>query len=242
MIFHESYLASEGYIAFQKRISIKNLSLVYDNGLFFEFIPFDDKNFDDEGNMVDKPVALTLDQVEEGKEYALLLSTCAGAWRYLIGDTVKIVSKEFSEIVITGRTKHFLSICGEHLSVENMSRAVKMLCDELNIEIREFTVTGIKHEGLFAHKWYLGTDDPLDPEIAREKIDEYLKVLNDDYRVERIAAIKDIFVEVLPSAAFANWMKVHNKEGGANKFPRVIKGDQSTQWEQYLTDYHYKQA
>ena len=92
--------------------------------------------------------ALTIDEVEENKEYALLLSTCAGAWRYLIGDTIKFTSKAHSEIVITGRTKHFLSICGEHLSVENMSRAVKMLCDELNVEIREFTVTGIKHEGL----------------------------------------------------------------------------------------------
>ncbi len=242
MIFHESYLASEGYIAYQKRITIRSLSLVYDNGLFFEFVPFDDKNFDDEGNMVDKPQALTINQVEEGKEYALLLSTCAGAWRYLIGDTVKITSKEHSEIAITGRTKHFLSICGEHLSVENMSRAVKMLCDELNIEVREFTVTGIKLESMFAHKWYLGTDDRLDPALAKEKIDEYLKVLNDDYRVERIAAIKDVFVEVLPSQAFAKWMKIHNREGGANKFPRVLKKDQYTAWEQYLVDHQFKEA
>jgi hypothetical protein len=242
MIFHESYLASEGYIAYQKRITIKSLSLVLDNCLFFEFVPFDDKNFDEEGNMVDHPIALTIDQVEEGKEYALLLSTCAGAWRYLIGDTLKFTSKEHSEIVITGRTKHFLSICGEHLSVENMSRAIKMLSDELNIEIREFTVAGIKHDPMFAHQWYIGTDDALDPDTAKEKIDEYLKVLNDDYRVERIAAIKDIFVEVLPSRAFSNWMKVHNKEGGANKFPRVMKREQHAAWEKYLEEYHFKKT
>ena len=78
-------------------------------------------------------------------------------------------------------------------------------------------------KALFAHKWYLGTDDPLDADLAKEKIDEYLKILNDDYRVERIAAIKDVFVEVLPSQAFSTWMKIHNKEGGANKFPRVLK-------------------
>jgi hypothetical protein len=240
MIFHESYLASEGYIAFQKRINVRSLSLVYDNCLFFEFVPFDDQNFDEEGNMLDNPQALTIDQVEEGKEYAILLTTCAGAWRYLIGDTVKFTSKEHSEIVITGRTKHFLSICGEHLSVENMSRAIKMLCEEMNIEVREFTVTGIKLESMFAHKWYLGCDDLLDPEVARDRIDEYLKVLNDDYRVERIAAIRDVIVEVLPSDAFANWMKINNKEGGANKFPRVMKKAQAVAWEKYLVENKFK--
>ncbi len=242
MIFHESYLASEGYIAYQKRINVKALSLVLDNGLFFEFVPFDDKNFDEEGNMVDKPVALTINQVEEGREYALLMSTCAGAWRYLIGDTIKFTSKANAEIVITGRTKHFLSITGEHLSVENMSRAIKTLSDDLNVEIREFTVTGIKHETMWAHKWYLGTDDPLDALLAKEKIDECLKILNDDYRVERIAAIKDVFVEVLPSSAFSTWMKIHNKEGGANKFPRVLKREQPAEWEKFLADYNFKKT
>jgi hypothetical protein len=117
-----------------------------------------------------------------------------------------------------------------------------MLCDELNVEVREFTVTGIKHDSLFAHKWYLGTDDPLDAGLAKEKIDEYLKILNDDYRVERIAAIKDVFVEVLPSQAFSNWMKINNKEGGANKFPRVLKKDQPAAWEKYLVDYNFKKG
>jgi len=242
MIFHESYLASEGYIAFQKRVNVKSLQLVLDNGLFFEFVPFDDKNFDLDGNMIDNPEALTIDNVEENKEYALLLSNCAGAWRYMIGDTIKFTSKANSEIIITGRTKHFLSICGEHLSVENMSRAIKMLSDDLNIAIREFTVAGIKYNSLFAHKWYLGTDDPLDVSQAREKLDEYLKILNDDYRVERISAIKDVLVEVLPSEAFSTWMKIHNKEGGANKFPRVLKKDLPTEWEKYLVKYNFKSS
>lgn len=240
MIFNESYLASEGYIAYQRRPHQRSMKMIMDNGIFFEFVPFNDTYFDDEGNLLPDPLALTVDQVVENQEYALLLSTCAGTWRYLIGDVVKFTSKELNEIVITGRTKHFLSICGEHLSQENMNRAVKMLCDELNIEVREFTVAGIKHESLFAHRWYLGTDDNLDPAVARQKIDEYLKILNDDYRVERIAAIKDLFVEVLPSEAFSRWMKIKGKEGGANKFPRVLKRHQLEEWEEYLRNNNFK--
>lgn len=238
IIYHESYLASEGYIAYQKRAEVKAMKLVVDNGLFYEFVPFNEKNFDAEGNMKKKPECLTLKQVEENKEYALLLSSCAGAWRYLIGDVVKFTSIEHFEIVITGRTKHFLSICGEHLSQENMNQAVKLLSNEMNIDIREFTVAGVQHDSMFAHRWYLGTDDKIDPEVAKAKIDEHLKVLNDDYRVERIAAIKDIFVDVLPSEVFANWMKIHGKEGGANKFPRVLKKDQFVEWENYLKEYN----
>jgi hypothetical protein len=210
------------------------MQLVLDNGIFFEFVPFDENNFDGEGNMVEKPEAMTIDDIKEGKEYALLLSTCSGAWRYLIGDTVKFTSRENCEIQITGRTKHFLSLCGEHLSVDNMNRAVKMLSDDLNLDIREFTVTGFRYEKMFAHWWYIGTDDKLDPLLARDKIDEYLKVLNDDYRVERIAAITNVFLEVLPAKVFANWMKIHGKEGGANKFPRVLKGETRAEWEKYL--------
>jgi hypothetical protein len=234
IIYNESYLASEGYIAFQSRLDQKVMQLVVDNGLFYEFVPFNEENFDSEGNMIENPKSKILKEVEEGKEYALLLSNCAGAWRYLIGDTIKFISKESCEIVITGRTTHFLSICGEHLSQENMNMAVKMLQEEFNIEIREFTVAGFRHGGMFAHKWYLGTDDQIDPDIAAKKIDEYLKVLNDDYRVERIAAVTDVSLEILPPKAFSNWMKIHGKEGGANKFPRVLKGEKYSQWEEYL--------
>ncbi len=235
MLYNESYLASEGYIAYQNRLGSKGMHMILDSGLFFEFVPFNEQNFDYEGNIKDNPQALTIDEVEEGKVYALLLSTCAGAWRYLIGDTIKFTSLEHQEIVVTGRTKHFLSICGEHLSQENMNRAIKMLQDELNVEINEFTVSGIRHGSLFAHKWFLGTNDPIDPQVARNKIDGYLKKLNDDYRVERIEAIKDVFVEVHPLERFQNWMKIRGKEGGANKFPRVLKENQLREWEEYLS-------
>ena len=239
----ETYLASEGFIAYQSRPNTNSMQLVLDNGLFFEFIPFNEKNFDSEGHYLPEAETLTIEQVEEGKEYALLISSCAGAWRYLIGDTIKFTSKELSEIVITGRTKHFLNLCGEHLSQENMNRAVQLLEEQMNISFPEFTVTGISHESMFAHKWYLGATSEiasLDIEAIRERIDQNLKDLNDDYRVERIAAIRDVKVEVLPLQLFYDFMKQLGKEGGQNKFPRVIKNEKLTQWEQFLDNNYRK--
>jgi hypothetical protein len=234
IVYNESYLASEGYIAYQQAGTRKALTLILDNGLFYEFVPYNRVNFDSDGNLLPKPEILTIKEVEAGKEYALLLSSCAGAWRYLLGDVIKFTSTEACEIVLTGRTKHFLSLCGEHLSQDNMNRAVRMLQDELNVKITEFTITGIRYGSLFAHKWYLGTDDPLDPAIAAAKLDEYLAVLNDDYRVERSEAIREVYVEVLPLQVFYEWMKTKGKEGGAHKFPRVLKEAQRVEWEAHI--------
>jgi hypothetical protein len=234
IVYNESYLASEGYIAFQQPGSQRSLSLILDNGLFYEFIPFNEVNFNSDGQLKQNPETLTLQDIEEGKEYALLLSTCAGAWRYLIGDTLKFTNRDSCEIILTGRTKSFLSICGEHLSHENITRAVKMLQDEYNVKINEFTLTGVRFGTMFAHKWYLGTDDPLNQDLAAKKIDEYLKVLNDDYRVERTDAIKQVSAEVLPLHVFYDWLKIQGKEGGAHKFPRVLKKEQQALWEDHV--------
>jgi hypothetical protein len=234
LTYIETYLASEGFVAYQNRPSTNGMQLALNEGLFFEFIPFNENNFDHEGNLREEAKALTVEKVKEGQEYALLLSTCAGAWRYLIGDTIKFINKELSEIIITGRTKHFLNLCGEHLSQENMNMAVKMMEDQLNIEVREFTVAGIQYQTMFAHKWYIGTDNHVDPEVIRQRIDENLKILNDDYRVERIAAIKNVIVEVLPSKVFYDWMRKRGKEGAQNKFPRVVKNKVLEEWESYL--------
>ena len=234
LTYMETYLASEGFIAYQKRPNIDSMQMSLDTGLFYEFVPFNESNFELNGDLKKNPKVLTLNQVEEDKEYALLISSNAGAWRYLIGDTIKFTSKKLNEIRITGRTKHFLSLCGEHLSQENMNRAVEMMSHDLNIEVREFTVAGTKHGSMFAHKWFLGTDNELDVEIAREMIDNNLKLLNDDYRVERIEAIKDIIVEVLPPKIFYQWMRDHGKEGAQNKFPRVINTKQLGEWETYI--------
>ena len=159
IVYSETYLASEGYIAFQQPGSIKSMELILDNCIYFEFIPYNEINFDSDGDLKPDPQVLTIGEVEEGKEYALLLSTCAGAWRYLLGDTIRFVSNDHADIVLTGRTKHFLSLCGEHLSQDNMNRAIKMLQDDYGIKINEFTVCGYRHKNRFAHKWYLGTDD-----------------------------------------------------------------------------------
>jgi hypothetical protein len=237
ILYNESYLASEGYIAYQQPGNRNSMEMILNNGIFYEFIPYNDGNFDSEGNLKQNPETLTIGQVEPGREYALLLSTCAGAWRYLIGDTIKFISTERSEIVLTGRTKQFISLCGEHVSQDNINRAIRMLQDEFNVKISEFTVTGIRYGNLFAHQWYLGTDDPLDKELAAYKLDEYLKVLNDDYRVERIEAIKNVSAEVLPLQVFHDWMKVRGKEGGAHKFPRVLNNGQREQWEEYVKSF-----
>ena len=240
IIYNESYLASEGYIAFQQAGNNKSMSLVLDNGLFYEFIPYNQKNFDEDGNLLPKPEVLTLAQVENGKEYALLLTTCSGAWRYLIGDTLRFINAESGEIILTGRTKQFLSLCGEHLSQDNMNRAIKMLQDEFNILIPEFSVSGIHHGSLFAHKWYLGTDNTIDPFVAAAKLDEYLCLLNDDYRVERGDAIREVTAEVIPLQMFYDFLKATGKEGGAHKFPRVLKNELLVQWTNYLGKHHTK--
>ncbi len=230
MIYSESYLASEGYIAYQNSLHTRTMELIVDNGIYYEFVPFNENNFNEEGNLQDDPETLMLCEVSNNVEYALLLSTNAGAWRYLIGDTIKFTDKDKCEIIITGRTKHYLSLCGEHLSQDNMNRAIEMLQDEFNIEVREFTVAGISHGSLFAHRWYLGTDDNIAPDLAIQKIDEYLMQLNDDYMVERTEAIRELFIEILPSQVFYDYMKKLGKEGSANKFPRVLKGERLQNW------------
>ncbi len=234
LTYIETYLASEGFIAYQHEQDNRSMRLVLNNGLFFEFIPFNSENFNVDGELVRKPKTLLINEVEEGEEYALLLSTCAGAWRYLIGDVIRFTSVDRAEIIITGRTKHFLSLCGEHLSVDNMNKAIEMVSDELNVTINEFSVSGIKHGSLFAHKWYIGTDDPVSPEVLKTSLDEKLKMLNDDYRVERNSALKDIFIEVVPLRVFMSWMEKHGKIGSQNKFPRVMKNHQFEEWEQFV--------
>ncbi|MFO7617279.1 MAG: GH3 auxin-responsive promoter family protein [Bacteroidales bacterium] len=233
IIYLETYLASEGFLAFQ-RDKNSNMQLVLDNGIFFEFVPFDEKNFTPDGVLVENPEVLTLSGVEEGKEYALLISTCAGAWRYLIGDTVRITNKERAEIIITGRTKHFLSLCGEHLSVDNMTKALQIVSEEIGFDIKEFTVHGMEYERLFAHKWYLGIDGTqVASEEIRERLDRALKLLNDDYAVERQAALKEVLVEILPNQVFYDFLKHKGKEGGQHKFPRVLNGH-TGEWERFI--------
>ena len=233
--FIETYLASEGFLAYQAVPKRKTMRLVLNNGIFYEFVPFDDKNFLPNGEVKSDAECYLIDEVEEGKEYALLLSTCAGAWRYLIGDVIKFVSIEESEIIITGRTKHFLSLCGEHLSVDNMNKAIELVADEMNIAVKEFTVAGIPHQSLFAHHWFIGTDDKVDKKLFKERLDFHLKALNDDYAVERSAALKEVIVDVFPVKVFYDWMHSKGKAGGQNKFPRVMNSVMLDEWSKFLS-------
>ena len=230
----ETYLASEGFLAYQNRQDSKGLKLVLNNNIFFEFVPFDDANFDTEGNMIEKPKVLLINEVEKGKDYAILISTNAGTWRYLIGDTVRFVDISKNEIIITGRTKHFLSLVGEHLSVDNMNKAIELVSEELKISIPEFTVAGIPHGSFFAHQWYIATDDKVNSEDLKIRIDNKLKELNDDYEVERKHALKEVFVDVLSEQTFMNFMKAKGKIGGQHKFPRVLKGKMLEEWHKFL--------
>lgn len=234
LTYIETYLASEGFLAYQDRQFAKGMHLSLNDHIFFEFIPFNEKNFDSEGNIIEDAEVLMIHEVEEGKDYAILISTTAGAWRYLIGDTVRFVDKERCEIVITGRTKHFLSLVGEHLSVDNMNKAVQLVADEMNLCIPEFTVAGVPHGLFFAHQWWIACDDKVDAELVREKIDQKLKDLNDDYAVERNSALKDVYLNILPESSFMEFMRLKGKIGGQHKFPRVMKGKMYEDWVKFL--------
>ena len=232
--YMDTYLASEGFLAIQNRLNTNAMQLVYDNGIFFEFVPFNENNFDEDGKLKHNPRALTIDEVEENINYAIVITTCSGAWRYLIGDTVMFIDKEHCEIIITGRTKHFLSICGEHLSVGNMTDAMKMVEEELGINIREFTVSGAEKNGRFHHKWYIGCQEPL---ISGDKIqpilDKKLCKINDDYATER-SAMLGMEVVTVPNQLFYDWYESKGKLGGQNKIPRVMKAEQFADWEAFV--------
>lgn len=234
--YQETYLASEGYFAFQNGLKTEGMQLVLNNGTFFEFVPFNDDNFTAEGDLVDSPETYLLDQVQEGEEYAMLISTNAGTWRYLIGDTIKFTSVKDYEIKITGRTKHFLNFCGEHLSIDNMNKAIHELNEKFNLGINEFTVSGLPFENSFIHQWYIGTDKEMDKEIVKQALDTILKCLNDDYTTERKHVLKDIFVEMIPNQVFYDWLRMKGKEGGQHKFPRVLKGRQLEEWQQFVAE------
>lgn len=237
LIYFETYLASEGFIAYDARPHDvrTGMRLVLNNGIYYEFVPFNEQNFEADGSLKPEAKTLNLTQVKEDVDYALLLSTCAGAWRYLIGDTIRFTSLEHMEIKITGRTKHFLSLCGEHLSVDNMNAAIRKLGEQLGMEIKEFTVHGKPDGSLFAHQWYIGCNQQgMDREDVGRIIDETLCALNDDYAVERKHALKGIDVEILPTEWFTEWMASQGKLGGQHKFPRVLNQKHRESWESFI--------
>ncbi|MBX7094044.1 MAG: GH3 auxin-responsive promoter family protein [Flavobacteriales bacterium] len=231
----DTYLASEGFLALQTAENKQGMQLILDNWIYYEFVPFTEENFDVDGNLKKDAKILILEETETDKDYAILISTCSGAWRYLIGDTIRFKDKSTFEIIISGRTKHFLSLCGEHLSVDNMNMGIRMASEELDVRVNEFTVAGEPYEGSFRHHWYIGVDREINSELFKKKLDEALCVLNDDYATERKHALKDLIVEQVPIAKFYAYLESKGKIGGQNKFPRVIKNSQYEDWKQFLS-------
>lgn len=231
----ETYMASEGSFGFQARPDTSGIKLILNNGIFYEFVPFNEENFTEDGEIKQEAESYQIHEVVENNKYAVVLSTCAGAWRYVIGDVVKFTSVKNYEFVIVGRTKQFLSLCGEHLSIDNMNKAIDEVQKQMNISIKEFTVSGYVHNGLFAHKWYIGIDDlEVDKDVIMHHIDATLCKINDDYAVERTAALPHIFIEILPTSTFIDFLHATGKFGAMNKFPRVLKNSQLDQWTKFL--------
>jgi len=237
--FYETYLASEGFIAFQTKTDSKGMRLVFRNNIYYEFVPFNSSNFDGSGAIKKDAEVIDLLDVEEGMDYAIIITTGGGAWRYVIGDTIKFVDKESCEIKITGRTKHFLSICGEHLSVENMTQAMQLCAHNLNLAFTEFTVKGRTFEdGELGHEWFIACNKKVkDIEVIKKKLDAYICELNDDYCVERKHALRHLKINILPESTFLNWLEKHEKSGAQNKFPRVLTDELFADWTDFIKNY-----
>lgn len=239
LVYLDTYLASEGFIAYQQRENDQMaMALSYDTGIYFEFIPFEEEHFDDKGAPKEDAPIFSLSEVEEGKEYALIISTVAGAWRYSIGDTVKVTDKARNEIIITGRTKHFMNVAGSQLSVHQMNEAIGKLEDKYSVSIPEFTLSAIRNEEeSYTHRWYLGIEDKEDlseKEVA-EALDESLKEANKSYRSARKKALSSVEVKVIPKDYFYDWAEQTKKKGGQMKTPRMMKEEQFKEWEEFIS-------
>jgi len=236
LIYIDTYLASEGYLATQKRPDTDAMALIIDNGIFFEFVPFDEENIDEEGRVKQGSPVLTLEEAEENKEYVLLISTVAGAWRYMIGDTIIITNKERSEIKISGRTKHYLNVVGEQLSIQKMNMAIQKLEEAFDIEIEEFTAATVFENEEYILKFIIGTDKEIDTEKAAQVADDELCNNNKNYKVARTKALKGMKVEAVPAEKFYDWSKEYKKLGGQAKIPRVMKQDAFNEFRAYVCE------
>ena len=232
----ETYMASEGSFGFQARPDTRGIKLILNNSIFYEFVPFNEDNFNEEGEIKPSANSYMIHEVVEDKDYAVVISTCAGAWRYVIGDVIRFTCAKNVEMIIVGRTKQFLSLCGEHLSIENMNQAIDEVQLSMHIKIKEFTVAGFLYEGKFAHRWYIGCDEQVDKQTVLKKIDETLCAINDDYATERTSALPNLFIEILPSKNFIDFLHATGKFGAMNKFPRVLKNENLIKWKAFLDD------
>ncbi len=219
MNYLETYNASEGFFGIQDRNNADDMLLMLDYGVYYEFIPSSD--FDNE-----TPKTLTLEEVEIGENYALVITTNAGLWRYKIGDTVTFTSKYPYRIKITGRTKNFINAFGEELIVDNAEKAISIACDKTNALIKEFTAAPIffsdKNSG--GHEWLIEFEkEPSCINYFTEVLDNALKSINSDYEAKRYQdmVLRKPLVKSVPDNTFYNWLKLKGKLGGQHKVPRL---------------------
>ena len=224
MHYMDTYNASEGFFAIQDNPSQNDMLLMLDLGIFYEFIPMKEW-----GN--ENPRVLTLADVQTDENYAMVISTNGGLWRYIIGDTVKFTSTSPYKIKITGRTKHFINAFGEELIIENAEQALKVACQRTDAVIHEYTAgpvfMGEGQKG--AHQWLIEFEkEPNSYEHFIMVLDNTLKTLNSDYEAKRHKnlALEMPHLEIVPPGTFYNWMKRRGKVGGQNKIPRLANDRQ----------------
>ncbi len=217
--YYEIYNASEGFFAIQDQNNSNELLLMLDYGIFYEFIPMDVY-----GTPQEKVIPLS--EVELGKNYAIIITTNAGLWRYNIGDTVRFTSLNPYRIKISGRTKHHINTFGEELIIENAENALKQACLKTNLEIVDYTAAPIFMEGKKkgAHEWLIEfKSPPNDIKPFTEILDNTLKSLNSDYEAKRDNNITLNIpkINIARTNLFYDWLKQNNKLGGQHKIPRL---------------------
>jgi hypothetical protein len=219
MNYWETYTASEGFFGIQDQSNSEDLLLMLDYGIFYEFIPIEDS--DDES-----PSAIPLSEIELGKNYAMVITTNSGLWRYNIGDTVKFTSKSPYRIRISGRTKHFINAFGEEVIIENAEAAITRACELTGSVINNFTAAPIYLDANTrgGHEWLIEFHQaPSDLGEFSRILDETLRKVNSDYDAKRFRdmALVAPKVRLVPEGTFYNWMKRRGKLGGQNKVPRL---------------------
>jgi len=220
MNYVETYNASEGFFGIQDEVGSSEMLLMLDYGIFFEFIPM--ASFDG----VNSEVTLSIDEVEIDVNYAIVITTNAGLWRYILGDTIKFTSKAPFRFKITGRTKSFINIAGEEVIVENAENAIAEACAKTNAQIREYTVGPIfmDEEEKGSHEWIIEFIRMPD-EMARfcRILDEHLRSINSDYDAKRYhnMVLNEPVIHLVQNGTFDRWLDSIGKLGGQNKVPRL---------------------
>lgn len=219
MNYLETYNASEGFFGIQDRLYCEDMLLMLDYGIFYEFIPISET-----GQTPVEPIPLH--QVKPGVNYAMVISTNAGLWRYQIGDTIIFTSTDPYRIQITGRTKNFINAFGEELIVDNAVKALQTACDKSGAMISDFTAAPVYfgESSSGAHEWLIEfSKEPDDIPYFTEILDNALKALNSDYEAKRYRnmVLAEPLIRVLPQGTFYNWLKKNNRLGGQFKVPRL---------------------